>query len=503
MLPALPGDGDQPLLDPPLADVLDAPEAGANVIRGGVLRVGGYVLGSLATVASSAVVVRHLGKVNTAHFLTVTAIVTIISNISDVGLSSIAVREYSTGPREEGQRFLRHLLGIRVAIVIAGLMIGVVFAQLVYPEVMVAGTALAGVGVLVYVLQQGISIPLQVRLRFGWISTIQLVYLVGVAIVAILLALAGAGLLFFLAMQIPVGLCTLALTAIIGGREVRIRPAIDTAQWRTMIGRILPYSGAVVLSVLYFQIAQIMVSLISNSTETASFGVAFRVLAAFTVVPGLVVSSALPILARSARDDTSRFGYVSRRLAETMAIAGAGVALTVFLGAGFALRVIGGVGSTYTHHVDVLRILSIALLGTFVIAARGYALLSLDRLRAMLASNAVALAIVLIVGIPLISAYGAKGAALALVAAELTLGCCYEFSVSRAHPDRRLPGGFVLRVAGAAVAAGAVALALPLTAVESALLGSVLYLGALLAVGVIPAEIREALLRRGHSAGAA
>ena len=218
-------------------------------------------------------------------------------------------------------------------------------------------------------------------------------------------------------------------------------------------------------------------------------------------MPGLVVSSALPVLARAARDDTTRFAYASRRLAETMVIAGSGVALAVFLGAGFALRVIGG--PAYESHVDVLRILSIALLGTFVICARGYPLLSLDRLHAILASNAVALAIVLVLGVPLISVYGAEGAAIALVAAELTLAACYEFALSRGQPERRLTIGFVARVAAVALVAGAVAIALALTSLASAVVGLAVYALALLALRLIPVEIREALFRHRHPAAGA
>ncbi len=203
-----------------------------------------------------------------------------------------------------------------------------------------------------------------------------------------------------------------------------------------MVGRILPYSAAVVLSVVYFQIAQIMVSVLSSSAQTGYFGVSFRVLAAFTTLPPLLVSTALPLLARAARDDEERFSYASRRLAETMMIAGCGVALGLFLGAGFAIRVIAGPG--FGPSVDVLRILAVALLGTFVIGARGYALLSLDRLHAMLLSNAIALTVVVAAGVPLISAYGAKGAAIAMVAAELTLALCYEWSLSHTWPELRL-----------------------------------------------------------------
>jgi O-antigen/teichoic acid export membrane protein len=480
-------------------DILDTSAAGSSVIRGGILRLGGYVLGALATVASSAVVIRHLGVIDTGHFLTVTALLSIVATVSDLGLTGFAVREYSTGERADGRRFLGNLLGIRIVLALSGLVMAVLFGLLVgYPVVMVLGTVIAGCGMVFLVVQDGCAIPLQVGLRFGWVAGLQLAIQVGVAIEAVLLAVAGAGLLPFFALQLPVVVPALVVTVMVGGRNARLVPTIDMREWRRMVGRILPYSAAVVLSVVYFQIAQVMVSVLSSPTETGYFGVSFRVLAAFTLLPPLVVSTALPLLARAARDDAERFDYASRRLVETMVLAGCGLALALFLGAAFAIHVIAGPG--YEHSVEVLRILAVALLGTFVISARGYALLSLDRLRAMLVCNAIALVVVLACGVPLISAYGAKGAAIAMVAAELTLAVCYERALSHQRPQLRLGPGFVLQAGAAALLAGAVASVLGLPSVIAAILGVALYLAALLALGIIPAEIREALFKRRDSA---
>ncbi len=271
-----------PRKSPPL-DILDTTDAGPAVIRGSLLRISGYGLGTLATVASSAVVIRHLGLIDTGHFTTVTALVTIIATISDLGLTGIAVRGYASGPRPEGQLFLRNLLGIRITMALSGLVLAVLFGLLVgYPEVMVIGTVIAGAGMVVFVVQDACTVPLQVGLRFGWVAGLQLAVQVGVAIEALLLALAGAGLLPFFALQLPVVVPALVVTAVVGGRDSRLLPKIDTREWRRMVSRILPYSAAVVLSVLYFQIAQIMVSVLSSSAQTGYFGVSFRVLVGFT-----------------------------------------------------------------------------------------------------------------------------------------------------------------------------------------------------------------------------
>lgn len=498
MVSTLPADGDPALAgssEDVHVDILDTSAAGPSVIRGSLFRLGGYGLGTLATVASSAVVIRHLGVIDTGRFLTVTALVTIVATVSDLGLTGFAVREYATGERSDGRRFLRNLLGIRMVLACTGLLVAVLFGLLVgYPDVMVLGTMIAGLGMIALVVQDGVSIPLQVGLRFGWVAGLQLTIQVGVAIEAVLLALAGAGLLPFFALQLPVVIPVLVATMAIGGHDSRLMPALETEQWRRMVWRILPFSGAVVLSVVYFQIAQVMVSLLSSPTQTGYFGVSFRVLASFTILPPLLVSTALPLLSRAARDDTERFNYASRRLVETMLLAGCGLALALFLGAAFAIDVIGGSG--FEHSVLVLRILAVALLGTFVISARGYALFSLDRLRAILVCSVIALIVVLACGIPLISVYGAKGAAIALVAAELTLSLSYEWALAHKRPELRLDLGFVLRVAAATLLAGAAASVLGLPSAATAALGVSLYVTALLALGIVPVEIREALLKR-------
>jgi O-antigen/teichoic acid export membrane protein len=474
------------------ADILDTAQAGPSVIRGSLLRLIGQVVGMLVTVVSSAIVIRHLGVVNTGRYVTVTALVVIVASISDLGLSAVGVREYSLRNRIEGHRLLRNLLGIRLAFITSGVVIAVIFAAGVdYTRAMVIGTALAGAGMVLYVVQQSLAIPLQVKLRFGWVSLLALLSQVGVAVGAALLAITGAGLLPFFALQLPVMVPLIALTLIVGGRESRALPAASVQEWRQMMAQILTYSAAVVLSVLYFRISQIMVSLISSGTQTGYFGVSFRILDAFTIVPPILVSTALPVLARAARDDAERFAYASLRLVETMILVGVGVAVVIFLGAGFLVHLVAGAG--FGPSVEVMRILAFALIGTFVIAARGYALLALGRMRAMLIANALAFSVVLGAGVPLIIAHGALGAAIAMTSAELVLGLSYEVALTRGRPELRAGSGFVVRVLVAALLACVPVVVLGLPSFTMAVIGAAVYGAAALALGVVPTELRDAL----------
>ena len=344
---------------------------------------------------------------------------------------------------------------------------------------------------LLYVTQQTLTIPLYARLRFGWVAGLQLLFQVGVLATAAILALAGAGLLPFLAMQVPIMLPVLAFTVLLGGHEARAMPVVDASEWRRMLSQILAYSTATVLAALYFRAAQILVSLLSSGAQSGYFGASFRLLDGVITIAPLLVSTALPILARAANRDTERFAYAGRRIAETMVIAGVGLALALFLGAEFAIDLVAGPG--FEDSVDVLRILAVALVGTFVIAARGYALLSLGLMRAMLISNAIALATVAAVGVPLIQAHGAIGAAITVVAAELAVAVSYEVALTRRRQGLRLPIGFVARVACSACAAVAVATLAGVSSLAAAMLGAGIYAAALLLLRVIPTELLHLL----------
>ena len=456
------------------------------------------MLGTVATVASSAIVIRHLGVVDTGRWVTVMSLVVIVGNISDLGLSAIGVREYTVRPAEEGRRFLRNLLGLRVVFVVIALTVALAFTLVVgYPATMVLGTLIAGIGVLLFAVQQSLTIPLQSQLRLGWVAAFQLLFLVGVAVEAVVLVAIGAGLLPFFALWIPITLVLLAVTVQIGGRDTRVLPALHPHDWRGMLRDILPYSAAVVFSVMYFRLAQVMTSVLSSEQETGYFGVSFRILETVVGVPPLVVSSALPILARSAHNDPDRFDFAARGLIEAMLLAGIGVALALFLGAEFAVDLVAG--PEFAASVDVLRILAFALLGTFVIAARGYSLLSLGRLRAMLVSNAVAFAVVLGSGIPLITWHGAIGAAIALVAAELALAACYEVALTSERPQLRLSAGFLGRALLAVAVAVVPVLLLGLPSLVAALAGTAVYGAALMLLGVVPPQLRYAVLRKGNA----
>src|ERR1700755_1350703 len=97
-------------------DVLDTPEAGALVVRGGAVRVLGFALGTLLSLGGVVAVTRHLGVVDYGRYQSVVVLGVIVTAVGDLGLGTLALREYAQADAAGRERALDALLGLRVAL---------------------------------------------------------------------------------------------------------------------------------------------------------------------------------------------------------------------------------------------------------------------------------------------------------------------------------------------------------------------------------------------------
>lgn len=481
-------------------DVLDSGAAGGKAIRGGALRTVAYVAVMLMSVVSVPFMIRHLGVVDYGRFITVSAIIFIIGSVTEAGLTNLGVREYSVLEREARQGMLGNLAGLRLALTLAGLVIALAVTTATGADSsVVTGILLMGVGLLVLLLQQTYTIPLQSELRFGWLSLLEVLkqFVMTVAILA--LVVAGAGLLPFFAVTIVSGLAGLIATLVLLRRHASLLPAADLSAWWRLLRETLPYAVAVAVGIIYFRLAVVLMSYIATDEETGFYSAAFRIVEVVAVLPWILVSSGFPILARAAGSDADRFHFALQRLFQVSCIVGIGIALGLGVGAEFAVDVVAGPG--FDPSVPVLQILSLALVTSFLVATWSFALLSLRMYRVLLVSNAIAAVVAVVGTLVLVPLMDAEGAALATVAAEAVLGVAYAIGLSRARPDLRPALDFVPRLALALAAGLVTAVLVPLSSLPAALLAGAVYLVMLLALRVIPPEVFSALRRTDPGAG--
>ena len=481
-------------------DLLDTPAAGPAAIRGSALRVAGYVLGVLLSLISIPLLIRHLGESEYGRYVTVISIVTIVQGVTDVGLGQIGVREYATRTGPEKAGLMRNLLGVRFAMTAIGVALGTAFAAVAgYPNVVVIGTVLAGIGMVLTVVQGTFAVPLSVRLQLGWGTALDLLRQVLSVGAIVALVLAGAQLLAFLAIAVPVSVIVLFATIVLVRGSMPLRPSFQRDEWMVLMRAVLPFAAAVVVATLYLRMTVVLMSLLATSQQTGYYAIAFSVISVLIAIPALTVGSTLPVLARAARDDSERLAYVVERLMEVTFIVGAGLGLSLAIGSGFVVRVLAG---TKGHPaVIVLQIESLALVTQFVGSSFQYGLLALRRHRALLLNSAAGLAASVILTFALVPSLEARGAAIAFAIAEVVVAAGSFIYLRSARPDLKFSPRVPLCVLLAAILGGGIAVLTGLSSLPASILGTMVYLGALLALRAIPAELMHAVTERFQRAG--
>jgi O-antigen/teichoic acid export membrane protein len=481
--------------DQPPVDVLRSPRAGAMVIRGSLLRTVGYVVGAALGAGTSVFLLRGLGVQDFGRYATVTALLAIVSTISDAGLTAVGAREMALRPSgSEREHLLRDLIALRIALTLAGIAAAAVFALAVgYDRVLVAGVLLGGAGVLLVNTQATAMVPLSVELRVGTVTVVEIVKsavtLAGVAV----LALAGASLLPFFAVQIVVGLVVLASTPRLLGSRRGLRPRLDRGQARRLLRDAAPVGVALGMNVLYLRLLVVMVSLAAGATETGLYGTAFRVIELFLVIPPIVLGVAIPLLAVAGADDLERLRYGLQGLTEVAVVASLGLALAIFALAEPTLRLLGG--EPYVGATDLLRIQVWALVPLAAGSAASLGLLSLRRQKDIALANAFAVVAVLAVGVPLVRGYGGEGAAVTGLVAEAILLVALLVFLARAEPSV-VPSFTFLWRPFLALAAGLATLLLPLPEWLDGAVAALAFVAVAFAIRAVPPEVLEALRRR-------
>ncbi|MGH2943228.1 MAG: oligosaccharide flippase family protein, partial [Solirubrobacteraceae bacterium] len=410
-------------VEPPPADVdiVDTAAAGPAAIRGGILRTASFVLGLLIGLASAPLVVRHLGDVEFGRYTSALVVVAIVAGLTDAGVSTIALRELSaTRDPAARDRLMGELLGLRLVLSIAGVGLAVAFAAVAgYAAGLVLGILLAGVGMVLGLLQSLYATVLHSRLRFGWAALIDLARsVVGVGLIVVVV-LTGGGVVELLATSIPAALVTLAITLWLVRDMVALRPAFAVRRWLPLVRETLVFAVAVAVNTLYFRVTLVAMTLVATGLQTGYFAISYRIMEVLVGIPLLLIGAAFPIISRSARGDRERFEYATGRIFELAVFLGGLMALGLLLSAPFAIEVL--TGRADHPSVPVLQIQSAAIAASFVAAGVGYALLSMRRHREVLIANCVPLVLAVALVLVLAPEIGARGAAVAAVVADVAL----------------------------------------------------------------------------------
>ena len=474
-------------------DLLRTPEAGGRVVRGGLIRGVGFGISTALGLATAVLLLRHLGVVDFGRYATVIAVLGIVAGITDAGLTAVGSREISVARTAvERVEILNNLLLLRVAGATLGVLAAVGFTAVAgYEGVVVGGTAIGGVGVVLISAQSMLTVPIWVALRIVSLTALEvlrnLLTLAGVA----LLVLVGAGLGPFFGVQAAVAIALIPVTLALARVGLRFGRGVRRAVIVQLLRETLPLAVAFAMSVVYFRVLVVLVSLLSTEVQTGLFGTSFRIFEMLLGLPALILSVALPLLSVAGDEDDARL----RRALQSMTEASLLIATLLVIGIGIlaepGIRLVGG--AEYVGAVPVLRIQALALIPVFLVQTWQLGLIAGRAQRAMAVANGLALVLVLVLGLVFVPSGGAEAAAWVAVGAETALASFLWIALHRTStagaPDLRSAWKVAL---AAAIAVGAAYL-LRESAVAGACVATVAFVVVAIATRAVPADLYHAV----------
>jgi O-antigen/teichoic acid export membrane protein len=477
------------------SDLLDSRRAGGVLLRGSVLRFGGFVTTVGLSVVSATLLTRHLGVARFGQYTTVMSLVAVVAAVTDAGMSTYGTREYAIRREPGRSAFMQILLGLRVVLTLAGVLLTVAFALAAgYDTALLLGALTASLSTVPLVFQHTLSIPLSAELRLGTVSALEVARQALLVAGLVALIVAGAGVLPLLTVPLITNSLLIPPTTVLVRGRISARLRLTPGQWPPLLRATVVFSLATAVGTIYVYTAQILTSLVTSRYQSGLFAVSFRVFIVISAVPGLLVGGTLPLLARAARDDRERLAYALQRVFDVSLILGVAAVLGTLAGAPFIIEVIAGRG--YAGATEALQIQGVALLASFLLAGWSFALLSLKRHVVLLLINLAAFLTSCLLTILLASSHGATGAAVATVCGETVLAVGSLVALIRGHPEFRPRLGVVLKVVLASLPAVLLVLLVEIPSLSLALLALAAYGLLILVTGAVPEELLELIPRR-------
>jgi O-antigen/teichoic acid export membrane protein len=355
----------------------------------------------------------HVGPSKYGLFVTALAFISSVMLLTDLGVNSITGREIARSPQDAAD-ILGHNLGLRLTLSIVLIPILAFIGIAIYPEPELRWSiALLSVSIPFDALRT-ISLGYYVASIRNYVSAGVLLLQQVLFVVGVIIALkCGFGIAGCAASYLAASFVSGVLAFLVVRREVNFKPLYNMKKWRHVFGLSMSLGAIQAINILYLKADTLILSRIATPHAVGLYGVAYSFTTFFLVVPSLVMTSAMPLLATAI---ATEFSELVRRSLHALAILGAGVGLLAVLFAPQAITILSG--RHFLGAAGAMRILALACFFTFLNAALGWAAVACNRHHRIITVSVFGLILNVALNLVLIPRFGINGAAASTLISE-------------------------------------------------------------------------------------
>lgn len=464
----------------------------------------GFVLMALAQLTSQiigfvalAIAARELGADNLGPFAWAVGVALYFTLPTDFGITVLGIRDIARNP-ERAREVMGEVMALQIALGLVVFALMVAVAPLIAPDEKSAKLLPIAACTVLVKAAIGFDWSLRALQRMRALAVIKIATQVVYGVLVVLLLVKGfPGAKRFAWLNVLNAGMLAALTLWWAWRIAgRPRLVLDRARLWQRLRKSLPIGISFAMIQIYYSIDSVLLGYLRNTADVGQYAVAYRLPLGLFAFAAIWVAVVYPHASAMSVKDPEKL----RRQVGTFASYSIAIALPLGLGATFAGD--GLMPLLFGHEFEAATtpfiLLTWAVAVSIVSVNFGNVLLGAGDEKRYAIGVSVGAVINVALNFALIPAIGLAGAAVATIATELAVIAYMIRRFGIVLGPVQLEWGRVLRACAAAAVMSAVLIALPgsIGVIARIVIGSVVYLGAALGLGVVsPAELR-AIRRR-------
>ena len=408
----------------------DTEQVVGAVVVSGAAQFGAKIVLFVLNVVAALAIVRYLGPSGYGDYIFVLSFAAVFGLLSELGLNKVVTREMSRDPAA-----IPGLVGTAIVGQLLLAVLGWVAAQLAFTLIEGHGDLRAAVAIasLLY-FTEAISLSLaaifQVRLALQYDAVARVVAQALDTALILWLISAGAGLLWLIAAPVLTGAIGVLVAAVMVYLRFRTALRVDLLRLPPLLREALPVGLTSIVVIAYLRLDSVLLGILGTSEDVGFYGAASRPVEYLILALAVLVNVMFPLLARWYGVDPRRFAALYAHGASALLAVSVPIAVTVLVFAGEVVTLL--YPSDFAPSAAILRLLVGSVVFTVLGAWAGFALLSAGRQRIVLACNAGALILNVVMNLALIPPAGYMGAAAAaLVTSIVVAGSTMLFAARR------------------------------------------------------------------------
>jgi O-antigen/teichoic acid export membrane protein len=386
-------------------------------VRNSLSRIASQAAGKISLFVWTMVLARRLNPEGFGAYVYIIAMAAMIGIISDYGLGNLTTREVARRPAEEG-RYLLHSHVLRLVLA-SGAFALFILAVAVLPGFRGVEPAAVILGITIFTVSvvNGFNAILNAREELQWSSFMTaLVPLLTLASGAVFLRI-GWGLAGVAAASAAAGAAVIAAeTALFRSKGIRFSRTLDKDFIRHLVRKGFPFFLVSLLSAVIVSLDSVLVESLRGKEAVGMYGASFKLILSLMILPSAIGDAAFPVWSRDSRENAAPKRLPLGRMLRTLFMAGASVAVILFLASGFLVPAV--FGARFTPAVPVLKVHAWALAFMYVSSPLMIRLMVTNRLRDIYVTFIAVAAVNTLLNLLVIPVYGPVGAAAVRVFTE-------------------------------------------------------------------------------------